>query len=151
MRRTVAALAAEPELKTMTKVWDHDRDNRYANNPAALANMLMLRELARRPRRANSVETLGIAKLVAPHIEKLTDSRVPIELVRVGYGLSEWREFLYFLLDSIIRQNLILDIYREDARWFLPRNNFLRQMVGPGRDKLNASDQKWPRARLRTH
>ena len=142
----VNALAAEPELKTMTKVWDHDRDTRYANNPTALANMLMLRELARRPRRANSVETLGLAKLVAPPIEKLTESRVPSELSSVGYGLSEWREFLYFLLDSIIRQNLILDVDREDARWFLPRNNFLRQVVGPGRDKLNASDQKWPRA-----
>jgi DEAD/DEAH box helicase domain-containing protein len=142
----VAALAAEPEIKTMTKVWDNDRDTRYANNAGALANMLMLRELARRPRRANSVETLGLVKLVAPHIEKLSDSTVPNELARSGYGLSEWREFLYFLLDGVIRQNFIIDIDREDARWLLPRNAYLRQVVGPGRDKLNTSDQRWPRA-----
>lgn len=142
----VAALAAEPEVKLMTKVWDLDRDARYANNPAALANMLMLRELARRPRRANSVETLGLAKLVAPPVEKLGETRVPSTLTHAGHGVAAWREFLYFLLDSVIRQNFILDIDRDDARWLLPRNAFLRQIVGPGRDKLNPSDQSWPRA-----
>lgn len=142
----VSALSSEPEVKMMTKVWDQDRDIRFARNPAALANMLMLRELARRPRRANSVETLGLAKIIAPHLEKLSVSRVPREMVSAGYSLPEWRDFLYFLLDAVIRQNFILDIDREDARWLLPRNAYLRQIVAPGRDKLNISDQKWPRA-----
>ena len=142
----VAGLAAEPEVKIMTKVWDIDRDDRYANNPVALAKMLMLRELARRPRRANSVETLGLAKLVAPLIENLSPSRVPSELSRSGFSLIEWREFLYFMLDGVVRQNFVLDIDQNDARWLLPKNAFLRQVVGPGRDKLNASDQSWPRA-----
>lgn len=141
----VAALAAEPELRLMAKVWDLDRDARYANNPGALAGMLLLRELARRPRRANSVETLGLAKFVAPSVEKLDASRVPSALARRGHDLGSWREFLYFLVDTVIRQNFVLAINPEDARWLLPRKAFLRQIVGPGRDKLNKSDQSWPR------
>ncbi len=143
----VAALADEPELRTMAKVWDLDRDARYTNNPHALARMLLLRELARRPRRARAVETLGLARLVAPDLEKLGAARVPGALSRSGHALGEWRDLLYFLLDNVIRQKFVLDIDRDDAHWLLPRKSFLRQVVAPGREKLNASDQSWPRAR----
>ena len=144
--KAVAALAAEPELRMMAKVWDLDRDAQYADNPGALAGMLMLRELARRPRRANAVETLGLATFVAPALERLNASSVPTEILRNGHGLYEWRNFLYFLVDSVIRQNFVLAVKPDDARWLLPKNAFLRQIVGPGREKLNKNDQSWPRA-----
>jgi ATP-dependent helicase YprA (DUF1998 family) len=142
----VRNLAAEPMVKQwIGAVWDDDRDERFHRDREALANYLLLRELARRPRRANAVETLGFAKLVFPQIEKLTEARVPEELRRRGRSIEEWRAFLYFLVDSL-RNQFALNISRSDARWLLPRRAFLRSVVGPGQERRIPSDLVWPRA-----
>ncbi|RVD09589.1 DEAD/DEAH box helicase, partial [Mesorhizobium sp. M7A.F.Ca.ET.027.02.1.1] len=144
----VRDFSSEPMLKQwIGKVWDADRDDRFHRDPKALANYLILRELARRPRRANAIETLGLGKLVFPQIEKLTESRLPGPIKRQGYSLSVWRDFLYFLVDSVIRTNFVLNVSREDARWLLPRNAFLRGIVGPDQDRRIPSDVTWPKAR----
>jgi len=143
----VRALAAEPMLKEgIGKVWDADRDQRYEDQPEALANYLLLRELARRPVRSNAVETLGLAKLVFPRIEQLSEASLPSAMRRKGRGIAEWRDFLYFLLDTVVRGGFALAIAQEDARWLLPRDAFLHTLVGPGRDAQQGSDLKWPRA-----
>ena len=112
-----------------------------------LANYLLLRELARRPRRANAVETLGFAKLAFPHIETLSAASVPSPLTRQGLSLGDWRDYLYYLIDSLVRARFVLNITWDDARWLLPRDAILRQIVGPGDDKRVSSDVTWPRAR----
>ncbi len=143
----VRDLGSEPMVRQwIGRVWDADRDERFHRDPDALANYLLLRELARRPRRANAIETLGFAKLVFPPIEKLTQARVPEALTRKGLGLGDWRDYLYFLVDAAIRTNFVLNISWADARWLLPRQAFVRSIVGPGQSRRNASDIVWPRA-----
>ncbi len=142
----VKALSDEPMLRQwIGNVWDADRDDRF-RDPRALANFLILRELARRPRRANALETLGLARLVFPQIETLTDDRLPRALRARGFAVGHWKDYLYFLIDTV-RTNFVLNVSREDARWLLPRHAFLKAIVGPGREKRNASDMVWPMVR----
>ena len=144
-RDAVRDLAAEPMLKKgIGSVWDKDRDERFASDHEALANFLLLRELARRPRRANALETLGLAKLVFEPIERLRESALPEPLRQKKRPLAEWREFLYFLIDTAVRNPFVLDIARGDARWLLPRQAHLREIVGPGEARRNRFDQIWP-------
>jgi hypothetical protein len=144
----VRDLAAEPTVSQwIGQVWDNDRDPRFHNNPGVLANYLLLRELARRPRRANSVETLGFAKLAFPSIDKLSAASVPSDVTRRGVSLGDWRDFLYYLIDSLVRARFAINVNWDDARWLLPRDAILRHIVGPGEEKRVPSDVTWPRAR----
>jgi DEAD/DEAH box helicase domain-containing protein len=144
----VRALADEPLVNQwIRKVWDMDREERYHTNPEALANFLLLRELARRPRRANALETLGFAQLRFERIDKLGDASLPEAFKRKGLTIEDWRGFLYYLLDSPLRAYFVLRIDREDARWLVPKRAFLRHIVGPNDNKQRDSDLRWPRAR----
>ena len=144
----VRAIADEPLVSDWIRnVWDLDRDERYHTQPEALANFLLLRELARRPRRANALETLGFAQLTFERIEKLGEPKLPDVLRRKGRAIEEWRAFLYYMVDSPLRAYFVLQIDRGDARWLLPKHAFLRNIVGPGEEKRKDSDLRWPRAR----
>ncbi|MCM8730911.1 DEAD/DEAH box helicase [Hephaestia sp. GCM10023244] len=144
-RKAVRGLAAEPMVKNwIGAVWDEDRDARFAKDRESLANFLLLRELARRPRRANAIETLGLAKLIFPPIETLRETQVPEQLRRVGRTLSDWKDFQYFLIDTIIRNYFVLTIDRADQRWLLPRHSRVREIVGPNEDRRNLTDRVWP-------
>lgn len=144
-RDAVRGLAAEPMVKKgIGSVWDKDRDERFADDHEALANFLLLRELARRPRRANALETLGLTKLLFDPIERLRESALPAPLRQRKRSLDDWRDFLYFLIDTVVRNPFVLDIARADARWLLPRQAHLREIVGPGEERRNRYDQLWP-------
>ncbi len=144
----VKALAREPLVdRWIRSVWDLDRDERYHSNPESLANFLLLRELARRPRRANALETLGFAQLRFDRIDRLSEASVPEVLKRKGFNIVDWRAYLYYLLDSPLRAYFVLQIDRDDARWLLPKRAFLRNIVGPKETKGKASDLRWPHAR----
>jgi ATP-dependent helicase YprA (DUF1998 family) len=143
-RDAVRGLAAEPMVRScIAAVWDEDRDVRFADREA-LANFLLLRELARRPKRANAIETLGLAKLWFDPIEKLSDASVPQPLRQRRRSLSEWKDFLYFLIDAVVRTNFAVSISDADARWLLPRKTFVRAIVGPHEERRYASDVVWP-------
>lgn len=149
VRWTVAVgdLANEPTVKRwISQVWDADRDARFKSSEV-LANFLLLRELARRPRRANAIETLGFAKLVFPVVEKVSAAQMPQAFIQRCMGVDDWRDFLYFLIDSVVRGNFALNVSWDDARWMLPRHAFPRAIVGPNQDKRNLSDIAWPQAK----
>lgn len=139
----VSALARDPMLDQIAEVWDQDRERQYSNDRNALARFLMLRELARRPRMANSVETLGFARLVFPDIERLTQSALPPEFRQKGKTLQDWKDFLYFLVDWL-RGAFAIRMGSEDAHW-MPGTSFPRHIVPPGEQRGRASDVTWPR------
>lgn len=143
----VQGLADDPTVKQwIRKVWS-GRDERYRDSPEAFAEFLMLRELARRPRRANAVETMGLARLSFASIEALSERALPSQFREKGLSLQDWRDFLYFLIDVSIRNLFVVRMDRRDARWLLPRQAFLKNIVGPNDLPANASDRSWPAAR----
>lgn len=77
----------------------------------ALANMLLAREFYRRPKRANSLETLGLVQICYPKLVSVTNKPMawPAHL-----DVESWRTYLKVLLDFFVRENTILNI---DKRW----------------------------------
>ena len=128
------------------EVWK-DRDSRFSKSPAKLADFLLLRELARRPRRANSLETLGLAQLRFPTVDRLGKPSLPSALERRGKSVDDWRDFLYLLVDAPVRSYFALSVSHEDVRWLLPRGGVRRKIVGPRQDKGSQTDIAWPLAR----
>lgn len=146
-REAVRSLADDPTVKQwIRQVW-HDRDDRYRTGPEVFAEFLLLRELARRPRRSNAVETMGLAKLSFAAIEQLTDAGLPPEFRAKGFSIQDWRDFLYFLIDVVIRNAFVIRMDHRDARWLLPRKSFLKTIVGPDQPLAGPSDRAWPAAR----
>lgn len=144
-RKAVQGLAAEPMVKNwIGAVWDEDRDARFSNDRESLANFLLLRELARRPRRANAIETLGFAKLMFAEIEALRETKLPEQFRRAGRTLADWKDFQYFLIDTVLRNYFVLTVDRADQRWLLPRHSRVREIVGPNEDPRNLGDRIWP-------
>jgi DEAD/DEAH box helicase domain-containing protein len=143
----IAALAEQPMLDQIAQVWDDDRERRYLDDRRALARFLLMREMARRPRLANSIETLGFARLIFPEIERLSDARLPDEFRRKGKSITDWHDFLYFMVDWL-RGSFALRIEPEDAHW-MPGTSFPRQVISPGDTKGRSTDLPWPRANLK--
>ena len=86
--RMVDLLAADRTVQYIRQSIWLDRDTRQFGSDREFARFLLLREFFRRPRRANSAETLGLARLTAPAIEALTETSVPREFKERGGTLG---------------------------------------------------------------
>ena len=138
----VSALASEPSIGMMAKVWDLDRSERFHDNREALARFMLLRELARRPRNANAMETLGLARLRFPDIERIGPDKLPEIVGQKGYSIEDWRDFLYFMVDYL-RSYFALDVDEGDARW-MPGRARPRNVIGPDQPPGSKRDISWP-------
>lgn len=147
-QEAVTALSEDPTVDQWIRaVWNEDRDHRFGESATALAEFLLLRELARRPRKANAVETMGLAQLRFARLEALSEASVPAEFRAKGMSVGEWRDYLYLLIDVVLRNVFVLRMSEQDARWLLPRHAFLRHIVGPGQTPNRVHDKVWPKAK----
>lgn len=138
----VSALAAEPALGMMAKVWDLDRSERFHDNREALGRFMILRELARRPRNANAMETLGLARLRFPDIERIGQDKLPETVAQNGYSVEDWRDFLYYMVDYL-RGQFAIEVDDGDARW-MPGRARPRNVIGPDQPPGAKRDASWP-------
>ncbi|MRG98178.1 DEAD/DEAH box helicase [Polyangium spumosum] len=134
-------LSESPEVAWMAA----SQKFRYA--PAALdraelANMLLFRELLRRPRRQNSLETMGLASLGYPAIEAI--AHVPAVWRQYGKSLPEWHAFLKLSIDFFVRAMTALEVPRNLKRWLGLSMSFTR-IVEPDADGVRNKTYPWPR------
>lgn len=85
------------------------------NDPRTAAHLLMLRELYRRPKRYNSLETLGLVSIRYPGIEQL--GTVSSSWSDKGGSLQDWKDFLKILVDYHVRENGCVDLPEHLANW----------------------------------
>lgn len=136
-------LAGQPEVKHwMGKVWGY-RDERYRDNPTIFAHFLMLREFARRPKRANTAETIGLARLRFDAIDRLSEERLPALLREHHRTIEEWRGFLSVLIDQVVRANFAIRAAWEDLHW-LNSAKPLMTLCPPREDVQDRHQQRWP-------
>lgn len=138
------ALAHRTEVGDWMKaVWGERADVFSSNaDPATqIARMQMLRELARRPKTANSMETMGLLRFDAP---KLRGKTVPNRLKERGFGEADWYAFLMFLVTFQLRANTVVQVSREMRNWTL-RKLFVQRLQPHGMDKLPGG-YFWPLA-----
>lgn len=107
----------------------------------SLAGMLLAREFARRPKRANSLESMGLVQVYYPKLRDITV--VPPHWPR---DLQAWRDYLKVLLDFYVRENSAVDL---DYNWLSIMGAKLRpkRLYGPDSDVLDDKPSlHWPLA-----
>lgn len=112
------------------------------NSVNSVVNILLVREFSRRPKRANSLETLGLVATSYPKLKNIVN--YPIEFQNNGLSLSDWKDFLKVALDFFIRDGIYVSIPRDLINWlggkYLPK--FL---ISPNsQDSPQGRFKRWP-------
>ncbi len=110
-------------------VWQA-RDEELFADETKIAEFLLLREFARRPKRANSAETLGIARLRNPTVDQLRDAQLPGAFRRRGKTDDDWRTYLDAVLTWFVRANGAIAVSWQMQHWVLSKAK-LTSLVGP--------------------
>ena len=129
--------------------WMHatyaDSDEVFKGNkgPELLARILMCREFGRRPKRQNSLETLGMVSVQYPKLNLVTTRRVAVQ--QAGFTLEEWRAFLKISLDFFVRQHWAIQLPMNWQRWGAERV-YPKQILPPySIEKQTTKLVKWPK------
>lgn len=138
----VDRLSEREEVKKWVKeVWA-PRDPTLFSDSVELADFLLLRELARRPRKALSLETLGMARLRFPAIDN--QQTLPAPFVRRGKTIDDWRAFLYAITMFFMRGNAAVAVHKDLMHWITPRAK-TKGLLGPGAKTLGDRRKlAWP-------
>jgi hypothetical protein len=106
-------LAATSELQMGMLDYYHDLAPKTfgKQDSVALASMLLAREFYRRPKRANSLETLGLVQVVYPKLASITSTPTKWPSHQT---VESWRTYLKTLLDFFIRENSILNVFHNN-------------------------------------
>lgn len=133
--------------------WMHatyaDSDEAFRGNkgPEMLARILLCREFGRRPKRQNSLETLGLVSVQYPKLALLAKRRLAVE--QAGFALDEWRSFLKISLDFFVRQHWAIQLPSNWERWGAERV-FPKQILPPSSiEKQTSKLIKWPKVSLK--
>jgi DEAD/DEAH box helicase domain-containing protein len=129
--------------------------NQYANpelfsgNTGAhtLADMLLVREFARRPKRQNSLETQGIVKISYQGIDKITDT--PPLWENNGLDLNDWRDFIKVCLDFYVRENTFIQL-EDNLRAWIGFKFSPKKLMKPDPTGISTSDnrvKRWPQVK----
>ncbi|WIY67961.1 DEAD/DEAH box helicase [Aquidulcibacter paucihalophilus] len=141
----VSALSKRPEVQRwLGELWSR-RDRRF-ENPEALAHFLLLREFFRRPRRAISIETLGLARLSFAEVDAIPDVRVPTSFTTFGGSGADWRDYLNIILTYLVRENAAVNVPWNDRHWIQP-SVFSAEYVKGADAKTESWHKLWPSIR----
>jgi DEAD/DEAH box helicase domain-containing protein len=113
-----------------------------AGTPLKVAHLLLLRELYRRPKRTNALETLGLVSLVYPGIEMINASQLSRPWGEIGGSLQDWKDFLKIYLDFLVRENACVNLSDSEKHWIGTRfsRKYLVDEVNPG----DFGKYRWP-------
>lgn len=126
--------------KLMFPYYQNLTDQVYENSER-FAEALMISNFSRRPKKANSLETLGFVQVYYKGLDKVNVA--PPVWEQHGLRVSDWKDFLKICLDFYVRENLFLDIPSEYQNWlggyFSPK-----KLLPPDWDQgETASEKKW--------
>lgn len=145
----VARLRSNPDINTwMLDYYNSQNPGLFprASGGQVLAEMLLLREFARRPKRQNSLETLGLVGVVYPALDN--DLQPPREWENIGLNLDDWRAFLKLALDFYIRENTIIDVPTDWTNWMGARI-YPKVVMSPDSDEATSNRlMKWPLTKI---
>jgi DEAD/DEAH box helicase domain-containing protein len=112
-----------------------------------VARISLYREFVRRPKRQNSLETLGLVGVWYPDIETRV-REAPPEWIDRGFTLVEWRAFLHTILDFFVRANTAVEIDIRFLRWLGTRIT-PTMVVHPEGQSIARLQSAWPKIRPR--
>lgn len=108
-----------------------------------IAKILLCREFGRRPKRQNSLETLGLVSVQYPKLQYISTRRMAVE--QAGFGLDEWRSFLKITLDFFVRQHWAIQLPTNWQRWGAEKV-YPKEILPPGsKEKATSKLVHWPK------
>jgi DEAD/DEAH box helicase domain-containing protein len=112
-----------------------------AQGPARIAETLILREIGRRPKRQNNLESMGLISLCYP---ELLNCSAPLAWTSRGKTSQDWQDFLKVAVDFVIRNTGCLAVPDEIWNWSgLPRRRG-SAIVSSNADHLGIYQKRWP-------
>ncbi|MBK9199174.1 DEAD/DEAH box helicase [Candidatus Skiveiella danica] len=127
---------------------NHYRDispEQFAGDTGALelSRLFLFREFSRRPKRANSLETLGLVSVQYPKLDNL--AAVPSQVsAHLKVSLEEWRQILKLTLDFVVREMSCLEFKDTWKRWVGKKTVSARFLPPDSKDKPNGVFRRWP-------
>ncbi len=110
--------------------------------PTELAEIALLREFARRPKRQTSLETLGFVSVEYPALPTRPESPSPWR--RLGLDPTEWRNFLKLMLDHLVRGRRCIEVEAAFIPWLgVPHRPTV--LIGPDAERFKDA-VRWPLA-----
>ncbi len=139
----VGALAGEESLK---KWMPHAHRSHYRLaelDTADWAELSLIRELLRPPKRASSLETMGLVALDYPLIRQIDET--PSEWPK-NWSIGDWRDFLAIGVDFVFRTYVAVDLARPEFRRWLGVPISVTHIAGPGQPGQKNVRYPWPTA-----
>jgi ATP-dependent helicase YprA (DUF1998 family) len=112
------------------------------NDATKLSEMILTREVARRPKNRNNIETQGLVKLVYPGIEAI--KQVPEYWAANNLSLHDWKNYLKVCMDFHVRENTFVGIPDEISRW-VGMHFYPKFLISPdSNDDDEKRVKRWP-------
>lgn len=137
----IEKLSNVPDIERFMLSYYKRLDSIVFSHISSLANVLLIREFSRRPRRANSLETLGMVSIQYPLLKSIKIA--PKLWERNGFTLDEWTDFLKVILDYFVRDGLFVEINRDWKNWLGGRYS-PKSVLPPDSDQGDRFNVKWP-------
>ncbi|CAM4202224.1 DEAD/DEAH box helicase [Vibrio neonatus] len=144
-------LAKEKELLYWIKESYSRFDDKMVmvQDPLMLARLLLLREFNSRPKRQNTLETLGLIRMEYPNI-KDKGSTAPQEWTSlfssVDEGKNKWVDFLTLCINFHIRAMKAISMSEEQQRWIGAKFS-AGLLIAPGETSPHNNISGWPLVR----
>lgn len=107
-----------------------------------LSEMILTREIARRPKNRNNVETQGLVKLIYPGIESIKE--IPEKWAEHNFTLQDWKDYLKVCMDFFVRENTYVSVSSEISRW-VGMHFYPKLLISPdSKDKDENRVKSWP-------
>lgn len=151
-KEMINAIAGNPDLVNFAGTVWRSRPlggKTLSEEPARLAEFFLLREVFRRPKLQNNVETMGLARLCWPELERRMETgSLPASLAEAGRSKSDWVGLGLAAVDHAFRSRLAVKLEKEPvdfAHWISPRQAST-QIAEPGTefDSASASRRTYP-------
>lgn len=108
-----------------------------------LARLFLFREFSRRPKRGNSLETLGLVSVQYPKLNRVIV--VPAEVLsHPQMTVQEWRQLLKLALDFVVREMSCLEFSRDWQKWIGKKTVSAKFLSPESKDKAAGIYRRWP-------
>lgn len=129
------------DFRKLYKHLNEARGYKGLNNTTAYLNALLIDQFGWIPKRANSMETMGLTRLVYPDLKR---AKCPESLLAIGCKDEDWQNFLKISLDYIIRGGRHYMIAGEYKN-FVTQNTYMTEIYPKDSNKRvkNKPVSKW--------
>lgn len=108
-----------------------------------LARLFLFREFSRRPKRGNSLETLGLVAVQYPKLDRV--NVVPAQVLsHTLMSVEEWRQLLKVTLDFVVREMSCLEFSRDWQKWIGKKTVSAKFLSPESKDKAVGIYRRWP-------